>query len=188
MQRRGLFVLAGLLVLAVGCQWGQKSITGIVTAPEAGAPALAPEVTFQTSGDGKTWKLSQLYGDVTIVAFATLEGESCARASAPVLTAAQKLKGHGIPIVEVTYPTGGCKEPSCSVAYHDGSHLFTCLVDPEGRARKSFGVGGQDLVFLLSGPEGKIEKVASPDNLGGLIEMAKEIDHKRDFRYTEFIY
>jgi hypothetical protein len=138
--------------------------------------------------DGKSWKLEQLYGDVTVVAFATLEGESCARASAPVLKAAQEMKGEGIPLVEITYPTGGCEVPACSVAFHERSYLFTCLVDPDGKARKAFGVGDQDMVFLLEGRNGKIKSVAKPDEIGALLAEAKQIQHDKNFTYTEFVY
>lgn len=178
MQRFMLIVVAGFLVVSFGCGAPGKPMTGVVSAPGL---QTAPEVTF-TSEDGKQWQMSQLFGDVTIVSFATLKGDACARVSEPILKAAKELKGQGIPIVEVMYPTGECKSPSLKVALHERTFLYTCLEDPKGAARTAFGLGDADKVFLV-GEKGKILKVAAPSSVAALIEEAKNVAHKQDFMY-----
>ncbi len=179
MQRFMLIVLAGLVVVSFGCGGAAKPTTGVV-----GGPAVlqvAPEVTF-TSTDGKQWQMSQLYGDLTMIYFVTLKGAACASVSPPIFEAAKALKGEGIPIIEVQYPTGECKSPSLKVALHERSVLYTCLEDPQGKARAAFGLGEADKLFLV-GEKGKILKEAAPADVGALIEEAKKIEHKKAFTY-----
>ncbi|HAK93658.1 MAG TPA: hypothetical protein DCM87_01285 [Planctomycetes bacterium] len=180
MQRFMLVVLAGLLIVSFGCKGTQTPSSGVVSEPSLQA---APEVTF-TSDDGKQWRMSQLYGDVTIVSFVTAEGKDCALVSPPILAAAKAQKGEGIPIVEVVYPTGDCKSTNLKVAFHERTFLYTLLEDPNGRARAAFGVGAEDKVFLV-GENGKILKEAAPSNVAALIEEAKKIEHKKSFSYPD---
>lgn len=178
MQRFMLIVLAGLLVVSFGCKGTQTPSSGVVSEPSL---QVAPEVTF-TGSDGKQYTMSQLYGDVAIVSFVTLKGEACARVSPPVFAAAKALKGEGVPIIEVMYPTGDCKSEGLKVSLHERTVLYTCLEDPKGKARAAFGVGEDDKVFLV-GEKGKILKEAAPSNVTALIEEAKTIEHKKDFMY-----
>jgi hypothetical protein len=180
MQRFLVIALAAVLVVAFGCgsPGPAKPDAGVVAAP---ALEFAPEVTF-TSTEGKQWKMSQLYGDVAVVSFVTLKGEACAVVSKAMVDAAKTLKGEGIPIVEVMYPTGECKSPSLKVAFHERSVLYTCLEDPDGKARAAFGLGAEDKMFLL-GEKGKILKTAAPAEVGALIEEAKKVGHNKDFMY-----
>jgi hypothetical protein len=189
MRTTAFVVTVALLFVAIGCTQAEKtSLSGVITTPEQGALTQAPEVTFMTIEDGKQWKLSELYGDVTIVSFAKLEGEACALANPDLMRAAKKeLKGEGIPLIEINWPTGECKTPACSVAFHERSYLYTCLVDPDGKARKAFGVGDEDKIFLI-GANGKIEKVASAADVKGLIAAATAIQHDKNFQYTQFVY
>ena len=68
-----------------------------------------------------------------------------------IMSAAVKLKNEGIPVIDVTYPTGGCEVPTCQLEFHLRDYLFTCLVDPKGTARKAFGLGEMDKIFLIGG-------------------------------------
>jgi peroxiredoxin len=76
---------------------------GTVTEPESSSfVSHVPEITFKTD-DGKTWELEDLLNpDVTIIAFETLEGKTCAFGSMPIMRAAKKLKEEGIPVIEIS--------------------------------------------------------------------------------------
>jgi len=180
MRRFTLILPAGLLVVALGCRGTRAQTCGVVKEPSL---AAAPEIAFTRDGD-KQWRLSQLYGDVAIVAFVTAEGENCARISPAILAAAKARKGAGIPIVEVVHPTGDCRAAGLKVAFHEGALLYTLLEDPEGGGRAAFGLGREDKAFLIAG-DGRILKEAAPSNVAALFDAAEKIAHAKTFSYPD---
>ena len=185
MRRTGFVLLIALLVAALGCQQtGPKE--GVVVTPTGPQITQAPEVTFKTN-DGKEWKLSDLFADLSIVSFATLEGSGCVRMSVPIWNEAKRLKGEGIPVIEVAWPTGECDIASCSLASHEADYLYTCLADPDGKARKAFGLGEKDMAFLV-GSGGKIMKSVPTDDIAALVDEAMQMQHDKTFTYKNFVY
>jgi hypothetical protein len=60
-------------------------------------------------------------------------------------------------------------------------------LDPDGKARKAFGLGKEDKVFLI-GKDGKVEKIVDPDEVETLIAEAVKIQHDEKFTYKDFVY
>jgi len=154
MRRFTLILPAGLLVVALGCRGTRAQTCGVVKEPSL---AAAPEIAFTSDGD-KQWRLSQLYGDVAIVAFVTAEGENCARISPAILAAAKARKGAGIPIVEVVHPTGDCRAAGLKVAFHVRAPLHAAG-GPGRRGARGFRPG--------PGRQGLLDRRGRQDPQGG---------------------